>query len=145
MGRRWKSMRALPPTLAKRGFISPGVRRGVCCLDKLPQLPDLQAAWLLLLFCTSPRAQHLLRTPANRVAGCSPPCLGGGLGTRGAGRWAVGADSPGCGGALCPRAFAQEAQRLCKERFFYSRPFFAAITRVTQITPGLRSWPGHQE
>ena len=31
-------------------------------LAELPQLPDLQCAWLLLLFCATPRAQHLLRT-----------------------------------------------------------------------------------
>ena len=31
-------------------------------LAELPQLPDLQCAWLLLLFCAAPRAQHLLRT-----------------------------------------------------------------------------------
>ena len=30
--------------------------------DLLPQLPDLQAAWLLLSMCASPRANHLLRT-----------------------------------------------------------------------------------
>ena len=29
--------------------------------DLLPQLPDLQAAWLLLLFCASPLANHWLR------------------------------------------------------------------------------------
>ena len=31
-------------------------------LAELTQLPDLQCAWLLLLFCAAPRAQHLLRT-----------------------------------------------------------------------------------
>ena len=31
-------------------------------LDELPQLPDLQSAWLLLTFCAAPRAQHSLRT-----------------------------------------------------------------------------------
>ena len=31
-------------------------------LAQLPQLPDLQCARLLLLFCAAPRAQHLLRT-----------------------------------------------------------------------------------
>ena len=31
-------------------------------LAELPQLPDLQCAWLLLLFCAAIRAQHLLRT-----------------------------------------------------------------------------------
>ena len=29
--------------------------------DALPELPDLQSAWLLLLFCASPRANHWLR------------------------------------------------------------------------------------
>ena len=31
-------------------------------LDQLPQLPDLQSAWLLLRYCASPRANHLLRS-----------------------------------------------------------------------------------
>jgi len=31
-------------------------------LHWLPRLPDLQSAWLLLLFCASPRANHLLRS-----------------------------------------------------------------------------------
>ena len=31
-------------------------------LDELPHLPDLPCAWLLLLFCASPRANHALRT-----------------------------------------------------------------------------------
>ena len=31
-------------------------------LEELPHLPDLQCAWLLLLFCASPRANHALRT-----------------------------------------------------------------------------------
>ena len=31
-------------------------------VTELPQLPDLQCAWLLLLFCASPRANHTLRT-----------------------------------------------------------------------------------
>ena len=31
-------------------------------LQELQQLPDLQCAWLLLLYCASPRAQHALRT-----------------------------------------------------------------------------------
>ena len=30
--------------------------------DLLPKLPDLQAAWLLLVMCACPRANHLLRT-----------------------------------------------------------------------------------
>ena len=30
-------------------------------LQALPELPDLQAAWVLLLHCASPRANHLLR------------------------------------------------------------------------------------
>ena len=34
--------------------------------DLLPKLPDLQSAWLLLLMCAAPRANHLLRT--------LPPC-----------------------------------------------------------------------
>ena len=32
-----------------------------CLLEALPDLPDLQAAWALLLHCASPRANHLLR------------------------------------------------------------------------------------
>ena len=31
-------------------------------LDQLHRLPDLQSAWLLLLYCCAPRAQHILRT-----------------------------------------------------------------------------------
>ena len=31
-------------------------------LDQLPRLPDTQCAWLLLRYCASPRANHLLRT-----------------------------------------------------------------------------------
>ena len=31
-------------------------------LDQLPKLPDLQSAWLLLLLCASPRANHAIRT-----------------------------------------------------------------------------------
>ena len=31
-------------------------------LDKLPGLPDLQTAWLLLLMCACPRSNYLLRT-----------------------------------------------------------------------------------
>ena len=38
-------------------------------LDQLPELPDLQCAWLLLAQCASPRANHALRTvPPNHVA-----------------------------------------------------------------------------
>ena len=33
-----------------------------CLLQELPELPDMQGAWLLLLYCASPRAQHALRT-----------------------------------------------------------------------------------
>ena len=65
-----------PP--AQRGFVALGVPIGhpefIAChlqarlaakaelLEELPRLPDLQAAWLLLLFCAAPRAQHILRT-----------------------------------------------------------------------------------
>ena len=92
-------------------------------LAELPQLPDLQCAWLLLLFCAAPRAQHLLRTVppsqsaayaeahdhavwgtlqallSERLAGCPPPCFQGGLGLLCATRaapaayWAAWADS----------------------------------------------------
>ena len=31
-------------------------------LQQLPQLPDLQCAWLLLCYCAAPRANHALRT-----------------------------------------------------------------------------------
>ena len=31
-------------------------------LHELPELPDLQCAWLLLALCASPRANHALRT-----------------------------------------------------------------------------------
>ena len=65
-----------PP--AERGFVALGVpighhefirSRANARLEEerrlqtqLPQLPDLQCAWLLLLFCAALRAQHLLRT-----------------------------------------------------------------------------------
>ena len=29
--------------------------------DRLKQVPDLQTAWLLLLYCAVPRANHLIR------------------------------------------------------------------------------------
>ena len=64
-----------PP--AERGFVALGVPIGheeyvqaqaarraeeeLSLLRHLPQLPDLQCAWLLLAFCAAPRAQHLLR------------------------------------------------------------------------------------
>ena len=39
-------------------------------LHELPELPDLQCAWLLLALCVSPRANHALRTlPPSEVAG----------------------------------------------------------------------------
>ena len=39
-------------------------------LHELPELPDLQCAWLLLALCASPRANHALRTLApSEVAG----------------------------------------------------------------------------
>lgn len=31
-------------------------------LNALPRLPDLQSAWLLLVYCAAPRAQHFLRS-----------------------------------------------------------------------------------
>ena len=37
-------------------------------LGELRELPDLQIAWLLLLYCASPRAQHVLRTVPPRDA-----------------------------------------------------------------------------
>ena len=38
-------------------------------LDQLPQLPDLQCAWLLFAMCAAPRANHALRTvPPTMVA-----------------------------------------------------------------------------
>ena len=36
--------------------------------DLLPQLPDLQSAWLLLLMCAAPRANHLLRNVPPQLA-----------------------------------------------------------------------------
>ena len=63
---------------AERGFVALGTPLGhprfvaahtdtrlldeVRLLQELPQLPDLQCAWLLLAMCASPRADHLLRT-----------------------------------------------------------------------------------
>ena len=37
------------------------LREEQALLDHLPQLPDLQCAWLLLLMCASTRANHALR------------------------------------------------------------------------------------
>ena len=48
------------PTSSRRG---PAIlREERLLLDELPYLPDLQCAWLLLLFFASPRANHALRT-----------------------------------------------------------------------------------
>ena len=33
-----------------------------CLLDVLPNLPDTQCAWVILVMCAVPRANHLLRT-----------------------------------------------------------------------------------
>ena len=45
---------------------------------RLPDVPDLQVAWLLLLFCALPRAQYVLRVlPPHQTAafaGGTPPC-----------------------------------------------------------------------
>ena len=41
------------------------VREEWTLLAQLPQLPDLQYAWLLLAMCASPRANHALRTVGN--------------------------------------------------------------------------------
>ena len=38
-------------------------------LSALPQLPDLQCAWLLLYFSAVPRANHLLQPAVNRQPG----------------------------------------------------------------------------
>lgn len=43
-------------------------------LQELVQLPDLQSAWLLLVYCAAPRAQHFLRTV--------PPSLSAGYAAR---------------------------------------------------------------
>ena len=39
--------------------------------DRLPTLDDLQASWLLLLFCGSPRANYILRNLPPPIAGSS--------------------------------------------------------------------------
>ena len=70
----WRGDKPLP----ERGFVALGTPIGApeyvaaCArerleqeqglLAELPQLPDLQCAWLRLLVCAAPRAQHLLRT-----------------------------------------------------------------------------------
>ena len=58
-------------------------------LQRIPDIDDLQASWLLLLFCASPRCNHILRTTAPAlaadfaadhdvaVAGCLQQLLGG--------------------------------------------------------------------
>ena len=46
-------------------------------LDKIPALEDVQASWLLLLFCASPRANYLLRNlppPTTATFVPSPSC-----------------------------------------------------------------------
>ena len=69
---------------ATRGFVALGVPIGHAdfiqrklaarlddecrLLGELRKLPDLQSAWLLLLYCASPRAQHVLRTVPPRDA-----------------------------------------------------------------------------
>ena len=57
-------------------------------LDQLHRLPDLQSAWLLLLYCCAPRAQHILRTV--------PPDQSAEYGRRGLGHLA-GASWRSCG------------------------------------------------
>ena len=39
-------------------------------LKHVPQLPDLQRAWLLLAFCAAPRANHALRTLRRTARRC---------------------------------------------------------------------------
>jgi hypothetical protein len=58
-------------------------------LQRIPDIDDLQASWFLLLFCASPRCNHILRTTAPAlaadfaadhdvaVAGCLQQLLGG--------------------------------------------------------------------
>ena len=69
------SARLEPPT---RGFVALGVPIGHAefvqriltarleeerrLLQELQDLPDMQSAWLLLLYCANPRARHVLRT-----------------------------------------------------------------------------------
>ena len=43
-------------------------------LDKLPSLPDLQTAWLLILVCPSPRSNYLLRTMQPSTSEEPRPC-----------------------------------------------------------------------
>ena len=61
-----RGLQILGTPIGSREFVSAkleermqGERR---LLNWLPQLPDLQCAWSLLLYCASPRANHLLRT-----------------------------------------------------------------------------------
>ena len=45
-------------------------------LDLLPRVPHLQAAWLLLLYCAVPRANHLVRSlPPDRARHLRPSRL----------------------------------------------------------------------
>ncbi len=37
-------------------------------LDRLARLPDPQCAWLVLMYCASPRANHLLRAVPHEAA-----------------------------------------------------------------------------
>ena len=45
-----------------QGWAEERLRTEQLLLDQLPKLPDLQCAWLLLLLCASPRANHAIRT-----------------------------------------------------------------------------------
>ena len=45
-----------------QGWAEERLRAEQLLLDQLPKLPDLQCAWLLLLLCASPRANHAIRT-----------------------------------------------------------------------------------
>ena len=63
----WAGNRELPPTQQGLTVLgAPHRHRTVCAnhkplLDQLPQIADLQAAWLLLLYTASPRSNYLLR------------------------------------------------------------------------------------
>ena len=80
----WASNRELPPTqqgltvlgapIGTEQYVQQFLRHSLAnhkpLLDQLPQIADLQAAWLLLLYTASPRSNYLLRLlPPARTRG----------------------------------------------------------------------------
>ena len=66
-----KGMKILGTPLGHRAYVQSFLRAKTedhaLLLGRIPEVPDLQSAWLILLFCASTRANFLLRT--------LPPCV----------------------------------------------------------------------